>query len=108
MRLGWRPLGHVSINTYLAPAIFYLNMYYSKGVSLSFEMLACNTKDDRPYGDGASCYDGGCYLIAQPGMTCWEGEHRRNAALKLRAKQPPLVRRIEGHRHHEYGSRAPT
>ena len=83
MKLGWRPRGHVNRNTYLAPAIFYLNMYYSKGVSLSFEMLACNTKDDRPHGDGASCYEGGCYLIAQPGLTCWEGEHRRLATLAV-------------------------
>ena len=56
----------------LSPLLFYLNMYYYTGIANSFEMLICSQ-------DG----DGGSYLVVNPTIKCWQGEHVSYAAVAV-------------------------
>jgi len=56
----------------LAPGVFFLNMYYYNGITTSFEMLLCRD-------DGT----GGEYLIKDPSITCWQGDHTGLAAVGI-------------------------
>ena len=56
----------------VAPGLFFLNMYYYNGITTSFEMLLCKE-------DGT----GGEYLIKDPSITCWQGDHTGLAAVGI-------------------------
>jgi hypothetical protein len=63
-----------AIGGMLSPLLFYLNMYYYTGIANSFEMLICSK-------DGT----GGSYLVVNPDIKCWEGEHTSYAAVAFLA-----------------------
>ena len=68
MKFGWVPERDFSFSVaktqYIAPALYYINMYYYTGMTRSFEMLTCEDA-----GNGKQ------YLLADPTITCWEGDH---------------------------------
>ena len=68
MKCGWVPERDFSFSVaktqYIAPALYYINMYYYTGMTRSFEMLTCEDA-----GNGKQ------YLVTDPTITCWEGDH---------------------------------
>ena len=78
MGLGWRPQRDFTLkalrDSYLPPALFFINMYFYTGISRSFEMLQCKPVD-------ADDADAGEFLIANPLTKCWTGEHNTHAAI---------------------------
>jgi len=80
MNLGWRPQRDFSLkalkDTYMPPALFFINMYFYTGISRSFEMLQCKPVDPENA-------DAGEFLIANPVTKCWEGEHNTHVAIAV-------------------------
>ena len=52
-----------SLQEYAPMLLFYVNMYYLGGLKTSLLPLRCKPMGDREY------------LLAEPSITCWEGEH---------------------------------
>jgi len=68
MQMGFMPQNDFSkialAKRYGMPGLFYWNLYFYTGVTKSLEMLVC--EDD---GSGKQ------FVVTNPQMTCWEGDH---------------------------------